>query len=271
MDEEVCYSSVSFIKSEESKTREKQDAEETVYSEVKRTEAHRGLSPSPAAADAKPLPGPHRYHSAVVALTDTAVPLPGPHRYRSVVVALGLLTALLLSLLVAMLVYYRIHVYESNALLERELHQLKGKHTSLLTEFTLVKTHNANLSSSNEMSQARYENASAANQHLLSAMARLQQVKTTLMMERDHLNQTLEVIFQFSDFAVGHFCPVTTQERKCSGYCKEGWEYYKSSCYHFIYIIDWYYWKSWEESKADCAKMGAHLVTIDSRGTGLHQ
>lgn len=59
------------------------------------------------------------------------------------------------------------------------------------------------------MFQALYAHASAANQHLHSEMAQLQQKKTILMTERDHLNQTLEIIFQFNNFPVDHFCPVT--------------------------------------------------------------
>ncbi|XP_062393710.1 asialoglycoprotein receptor 2-like isoform X2 [Sardina pilchardus] len=147
---------------------------------------------------------------------------PGPHRYGCAVVVLGLLTALLLSALVTLLVYYQGYVSEYSTLL------------------------------------ARYDNASAANQDL-------QKERNTLMMERDHLNQTLEVIFQFRDFPVDHFCPVSdhvAQERKCGGYCTKGWMYYQSSCYQFI-NTEWQR-ESWEFSQADCEMKRAHLVTIDT-------
>ncbi|XP_041961974.1 asialoglycoprotein receptor 2 isoform X4 [Alosa sapidissima] len=200
MEEEVCYSSVLFIKSKEAKPREEQNAQETVYAAVKRKEELRAEpSPSHTTADDPSLPGPHRYRCAVVVL--------------------GLLTALLLSALVASLVYYQGYVSEYNTLLDR------------------------------------YDNMSSANLDL-------QKERNTLMMERDHLNQTLEVIFQFNVFPVDDYCPVTdnaTQERKCSANCKEGWVYYQSSCYLFVHK-----WNSWEDSKTDCEKERAHLVTIDT-------
>ncbi|XP_048117895.1 uncharacterized protein LOC125306524 [Alosa alosa] len=118
--------------------------------------------------------------------------LPGPHRYRCAVVVLGLLTALLLSALVASLVYY--HGYVSNTIDNR---------------YITLMIHNANLSNFNKIVQARYDNASAANQHLHSEMVLLQEEKKTLTMERDHLNRTLEFIFHFSVFPVDDYCPVT--------------------------------------------------------------
>lgn len=54
-----------------------------------------------------------------------------------------------------------------------------------------------NLSNLNAMLQA----------HLHSEVSQLQQEKKSLTMERDHLNQTVEVIFEFSVFEVDHFCP----------------------------------------------------------------
>lgn len=59
------------------------------------------------------------------------------------------------------------------------------------------------------MFQALYANASAANQRLHSELTQLQQKRTMLMMEKDRLNQTLQVIFQFNHFPVDHYCPVT--------------------------------------------------------------
>ncbi|XP_062393707.1 C-type lectin domain family 4 member E-like isoform X2 [Sardina pilchardus] len=113
----------------------------------------------------------------------------------------------------------------------------------------------------------RYENASAANQHLHVEMSQLQQEKKSLKMERDHLNQTLEVIFQFSVFPVDDYCPVTdhaAQDRKCSGHCQKGWVYYQSSCYLFLYYQSYLNWKNWAEGDADCTARGSHLVTIDT-------
>ncbi|XP_048117603.1 uncharacterized protein LOC125306334 isoform X2 [Alosa alosa] len=166
MEEEVCYSSVLFIKSKEAKPREEQNAQETVYAAVKRKEELRAEpSPSHTTADDPSLPGPHRYRCAVVVL--------------------GLLTAVLLSALVASLVYYQGYVSEYNTLLVRELRQLKDNHSSLMTELTLVQMNYANLSNSNGMLQDRYDNMSSANLDL-------QKERNTLMMERDHLNQTLE-------------------------------------------------------------------------------
>ncbi|XP_062394811.1 asialoglycoprotein receptor 2-like isoform X2 [Sardina pilchardus] len=235
---EVCYSNVFFIKPEESKPREEQYTEETVYAEVKKDEVKAEPSPpTVSTADDQSRPGPHRYGCAVVVL--------------------GLLTALLLSALVALLVYYQGYAFESNMLLMREIHQLENKYTTLMTDYV-------NLSNYNEMLEARYENTSAANQHLHSEMSQLQQEKKSLMMERDHLNQTLEVIFQFTVFPVDDYCPITdhaAQERKCE-YCKTGWVYYRSSCYLFIYKSP--RWNTWWESKADCTKKNSHLVTIDT-------
>ncbi|KAL2084384.1 hypothetical protein ACEWY4_019902 [Coilia grayii] len=202
MEDEVCYSSVSFVKSEEIKPREEQSvetqSEETVYTEVKKTGIQAEPSPSQTPADDGPLPGRPRCHRAVVAL--------------------GLLTAALLSALVALVAYL----------------------------------------------QLRYEDASIANQRLHLKMVQLQQEKETLRMERDHLSMTLGVIFQFSDFPVDHYCPISgnsTQDRKCSRPCKEGWVYYQSSCYQFICSDDFY----WEDSKNHCNKSGAHLVIIDTK------
>ncbi|XP_076136991.1 asialoglycoprotein receptor 2-like isoform X2 [Alosa pseudoharengus] len=252
IEEEVCYSNVLFIKSKEAKPREEQDAEQTVYAEVKKKEVQAEPSPIPS-----PSPAPAPYPAPVAVSTADDPSLPGPHRYRCAVVVLGLLTAVLLSALVASLVYYQGYVSESNALLVRELHQVEDKYTNLMT-------HYVNLSNFNKIVQAHYDNASAANQHLHSEMVLLQEEKKTLTMERDHLNQTLEFIFHFSVFPVDDYCPVTdhsTQERKCE-YCKAGWVYYQSSCYLF-YLSD-KDWKTWDQSKTDCTNRGSHLVTIDT-------
>ncbi|XP_041961972.1 C-type lectin domain family 4 member A isoform X2 [Alosa sapidissima] len=222
MEEEVCYSNVLFIKSKEAKPREEQDAEQTVYAEVKKKEVQAEPSPIPS-----PSPTPAPYPAPVAVSTADDPSLPGPHRYRCAVVVLGLLTAVLLSALVASLVYYQGYVSEYNTLL----------------------TH--------------YENTSAANQHLHLEMSQLQQEKKSLMMEWNHLNQTLEVIFHFSDFPVDDYCPIkdNSTERKCSEHCKKGWVYYQSSCYFFHYSS---YWKNWAESKTDCTNRVSFLVTIDT-------
>ncbi|XP_076136993.1 uncharacterized protein LOC143119398 isoform X4 [Alosa pseudoharengus] len=198
---------------------EELNAEDNVYVEVKENEVK--AEPSPATVSTADDPS-----------------LPGPHRYRCAVVVLGLLTALLLSALVTSLVYYQGYVSESNPLLVGELHQVKDKYTNLMT-------HYVNLSNFNKIVQAHYDNASAANQHLHSEMVLLQEEKKTLTKDRDHLNQTLEVIFR---------------ERKCE-YCKAGWVYYQSSCYLFYYRENW---KTWGHSKTDCTNRGSHLVIIDT-------
>ncbi|XP_063054282.1 C-type lectin domain family 4 member A [Engraulis encrasicolus] len=103
----------------------------------------------------------------------------------------------------------------------------------------------------------------AAVAFLLIHLIQLQQEKEALKVERDYLNGTLGVIFQFSNFQVDHFCPILdncTQERKCYKPCKERWVYYQSSCYQFISSD----WPNWESSQNHCNSIGAHLVVIDT-------
>lgn len=57
----------------------------------------------------------------------------------------------------------------------------------------------------NEKLQVQYDNTSA-NQHLLEQLTWMME---TLRTERDRLNQTLKAIWQFSDFPVDNYCPVT--------------------------------------------------------------
>lgn len=87
---------------------------------------------------------------------------------------------------------------ESNKLLVRELHQFKHKHISLIEP---LRTNLGNYYAIKYL-QVRYENAITATQHL-------QEENKRLTMEWNNLNQTLEVIFQFSNFPVDQYCPVT--------------------------------------------------------------
>lgn len=109
-------------------------------------------------------------------------------------------------------------------------------------------------------------------------------------------SQSIEVIFQFNNFPVDVYRPVIDQitqgslhkcthlkqhgslrcseinlfnsmsfqttERKCR-HCKDGWLYYQSSYYKFIFNGA-AGWRTWSDSNNFCRNRGSHLVIIDT-------
>nr|XP_023656998.1 killer cell lectin-like receptor subfamily B member 1A [Paramormyrops kingsleyae] len=68
----------------------------------------------------------------------------------------------------------------------------------------------------------------------------------------------LDEILQFSNFPVKQYC---SKERRCSR-CASGWMFNNSKCY-FVDLDK--PWKTWEDSRLECIKMGADLLTIQNK------
>ncbi|KPP59543.1 C-type lectin domain family 1 member B-like, partial [Scleropages formosus] len=112
-------------------------------------------------------------------------------------------------------------------------------------------------------SSAAKERLQMINSNLTAENADLEREMRELKSERDTLNRKLEAILQFSNFPVKKYCTVKnsdSKERHCSP-CPDGWKQYNSSCY-YVYLSS--SWKTWPDSRQECIKMGADLVTIDS-------
>uniref|UniRef100_A0A8C9U8M0 C-type lectin domain family 4 member C-like n=1 Tax=Scleropages formosus TaxID=113540 RepID=A0A8C9U8M0_SCLFO len=120
-----------------------------------------------------------------------------------------------------------------------------------------------NSNATNQEIQTLNKNLTAEKENLEREIRELKIQGDEYRMERDSLNQTLMTILQFDNFPVTSYCEVSnsrTKERQCSP-CQMGWKLYNSSCY-YVYLSS--PWKTWSDSRQECIKMGADLVTIDS-------
>ncbi|XP_072571978.1 killer cell lectin-like receptor subfamily B member 1B allele B [Paramormyrops kingsleyae] len=113
--------------------------------------------------------------------------------------------------------------------------------------------------------QLRKENSALkeANQQLQELKNNLTAQKETLESENTQLRKDrtlLDEILQFRNFPVEKYC---SKERRCSR-CPSGWTFNNSKCYFVFLGQKWETWKSWKDSRLECLKMGADLLTIQN-------
>ncbi|XP_045082570.1 C-type lectin domain family 12 member B-like [Coregonus clupeaformis] len=236
MAEELHYSTVVFKNPIVSSLKKKKE-EETVYAEVK------------AKGSAVTQQSP--------AMTVDEMPALHSQPFRGVAVCLGVVCVLLLSAIIGLCVYFSTAFSEHNTKLVRELEQLTDARTFLLAANQVLTNLNSNLSIANHILQSDYSNVSTANQRLVAE-------KEEVSRERDRLNWTLRVIYQFEDFPVNQYCSPKdgAGERKCNP-CRRGWMLFQSSCYQILYPPA--PWNTWEQSRMDCKQNNADLVVIGSQ------
>ncbi|XP_048880632.1 C-type lectin domain family 12 member B-like [Brienomyrus brachyistius] len=117
--------------------------------------------------------------------------------------------------------------------------------------------------SQNTAGQLKKENGALmeANQQLQGLESNLTALKESLESENTQLrkDQTLlGEILQFHNFPAKQYCSI---ERRCSR-CPSGWTFYNSKCY-FVPLDQT--WKTWNDSRLECIKMGADLLTIQNK------
>ncbi|XP_048880635.1 C-type lectin domain family 9 member A-like isoform X2 [Brienomyrus brachyistius] len=71
----------------------------------------------------------------------------------------------------------------------------------------------------------------------------------------------LDGILQFRNFPVEKYC---SNETRCS-HCPSGWTFNNSKCYFVPLGQTWETWKTWNDSRLECIKMGADLLTIQNK------
>ncbi|XP_048880637.1 CD209 antigen-like protein E isoform X2 [Brienomyrus brachyistius] len=102
-----------------------------------------------------------------------------------------------------------------------------------------------------------------ANQQLqvhksnLTAQESLESENTQLRKDRTLMGE----ILQFRNFPVEKYC---SNETRCS-HCPSGWTFYNSKCYFVHLGQTWETWKTWNDSRLECIKMGADLLTIQNK------
>uniref|UniRef100_A0A3B3R658 Asialoglycoprotein receptor 2-like n=1 Tax=Paramormyrops kingsleyae TaxID=1676925 RepID=A0A3B3R658_9TELE len=127
----------------------------------------------------------------------------------------------------------------NSALMENNI-ALMGANSALMEN-------NSALLENNQQLQVLKSNLTAQNEFLESENKKLQK------------NQTLlDEILQFRNFPVEKYCPNGTT---CSR-CPTGWTFNNSKCY-FLYLDQT--WKTWQDSRIECFKMGADLLTIQDK------
>ncbi|XP_048825377.1 C-type lectin domain family 9 member A-like isoform X4 [Brienomyrus brachyistius] len=151
-----------------------------------------------------------------------------PHKWA--VVFLSLTCALLLAGIIALSVCYDRS--------QSDAEQLK-KDISALKE-----TSNA-LMETNKQLQVLKSNLTVQNEFLESETKQLVKSQTLL-----------DEILQFRNFPVKNYCP---NETTCSR-CPTGWIFNNSKCYFLGQV-----WKTWQDSRNECFKMGADLLTIQDK------
>ncbi|XP_048880627.1 C-type lectin domain family 9 member A-like isoform X3 [Brienomyrus brachyistius] len=110
--------------------------------------------------------------------------------------------------------------------------------------------------------QLRKENG--ANQQLQKLESNLTAQKESLESENTQLRKDrtlLDEILQFRNFPVEKYC---SKETRCS-HCPSGWTFNNSKCYFVHLGQTWKTWKTWNDSRLECIKMGADLLTIQNK------
>uniref|UniRef100_A0A3B3R4L9 Asialoglycoprotein receptor 2-like n=1 Tax=Paramormyrops kingsleyae TaxID=1676925 RepID=A0A3B3R4L9_9TELE len=246
MSEELCYSTVVFTTSKNSLATVKKN-EEILYAQVKKAE----LAPE------KSFPAPD--DSRTIG-QETSSPAQAPekpeHRHQPqkwAIVFLSLTCALLLAGIIAVFVYYNLSQSAAGQL-KKDISALMDNNSALMENNialmganSALMENNSALLENNQQLQVLKSNLTAQNEFLESENKKLQK------------NQTLlDEILQFRNFPVEKYCPNGTT---CSR-CPTGWTFNNSKCY-FLYLDQT--WKTWQDSRIECFKMGADLLTIQDK------
>uniref|UniRef100_UPI003AAC4917 C-type lectin domain family 7 member A-like n=1 Tax=Centroberyx gerrardi TaxID=166262 RepID=UPI003AAC4917 len=107
--------------------------------------------------------------------------------------------------------------------------------------------------------KANLNNLTTQNLQLRTERTSLERQTEELSREKDSLNWTLGVIFEFDNFPVNKYC---SQKAECKP-CRDGWIMFQQSCY-FFFQGNAREWESWESSRQSCQKMAADLVVVGS-------
>ncbi|XP_048825381.1 C-type lectin domain family 9 member A-like [Brienomyrus brachyistius] len=232
MSEELCYSNVVFTTSENSLATVKKN-EEILYAEVKKAE--------PAPETSHPVPDDSRKTGQ-----ETSPPAQAPekpeHRHQPhkwAIVFLSLTCALLLAGIIALSVCYDLSKSDAG--------QLKKDNSALMKTSNALMETNSGLMETNKQLQVLKSNLTVQNEFLESENKQLVKSQTLL-----------DEILQFRNFPVKNYCP---NETTCSR-CPTGWIFNNSKCY-FLYLDQ--PWKTWQDSRTECFKMGADLLTIQDK------
>ncbi|XP_048825375.1 CD209 antigen-like protein B isoform X2 [Brienomyrus brachyistius] len=267
MSEELCYSNLVFTTSENSLATVKKN-EEILYAQVKKAE--------PAPETSHPVPDDSR-----TTAQETSPPAQAPekpeHRHQPhkwAVVFLSLTCALLLAGIIALSVCYDLsksdagQLKKDNSALMKTSNALMETNSALMENNTALMETNSALMENNsalmETNSALMEN----NSVLMETNKQLQVLKSNVTVQNEFLesenkqllkSQTLlDEILQFRNFPVENYCP---NETTCSR-CPTGWIFNNSKCY-FLYLGQtWDTWRTWNDSRTECFKMGADLLTI---------
>ncbi|KAI1886045.1 hypothetical protein AGOR_G00209990 [Albula goreensis] len=237
MADELTYSTIVFDKVHGSRPQVRKE-EDPIYADVK---TEKSDAPIPEAAAS----GTSEKNS------------PGFSPPKPAIVCLGVLCALILSVSVALCVYFSVTTHLINTDVMHELELLRDNQSSLITEYQGLKMLYANLTTETEMLESDVKNLSTDYQMLKNAYR-------NLTAEARAMNWTLERIFQFSNFPVDQWCPLKnshTQVRECKP-CLLHWMLFNSKCYLFS---DGNQWNTWSNSRKNCLMSGADLVVIDSK------
>uniref|UniRef100_A0A3B3R5T8 C-type lectin domain-containing protein n=1 Tax=Paramormyrops kingsleyae TaxID=1676925 RepID=A0A3B3R5T8_9TELE len=113
-----------------------------------------------------------------------------------------------------------------------------------------LRKENSAFKEANQQVQELNNNLTAQNESLESENTQLLKGPTLL-----------DEILQFRNFPVEKYC---SKARRCSR-CPSGWTFNNSKCYFVFLGQTWKTWKSWEDSRLDCLKMGADLLTIQNK------
>ncbi|KAM4568378.1 uncharacterized protein V3H82_012573 isoform 2-T2 [Fundulus diaphanus] len=260
MEEQITYSTLVF--QNKALTENEPNEELIIYSEVKQKVAVTAGPKENDHLDTKPE-GRTKEPVATVPKVPAAV----NSCITVFLVCLGILFLLLVVVVVVLLVNITMAMNKQEATIHQQeatinkqeatINQQNSSINNLTAENKHLILENRNLTNQTEQLLVEKRNLTEENEQLMEKIQILENQTAELSREKDKLNWTLEIILTYDNFPVKDFCP----NKKCKP-CLEGWMVFKDRCY--LFYLESFPWKTWEQSRQLCQNQKADLVVIDS-------
>ncbi|XP_069038822.1 CD209 antigen-like protein B isoform X2 [Lepisosteus oculatus] len=206
----------------------------------------------------------HRSPSGAEVSVSTLRADPNTTLYRLATVCLGLLCAVLLTIIIALSVNYTgvtESLSQANSRMKNELDWLKENYSSLIAASQVLWTNYSILAAVNDKLQNEKAELQRNTSGLQSIIERFQMENDSLQTKIKILNRHVTEIYKTFP-SLEKYCSfkdVESEEWVCNP-CPRGWVFFSCKCYYFS--IDE---KNWKDSHTACKKQGADLVIINNR------
>uniref|UniRef100_UPI0037E7C841 C-type lectin domain family 10 member A-like n=1 Tax=Semicossyphus pulcher TaxID=241346 RepID=UPI0037E7C841 len=243
-EEEMNYATVVF-KTENRPTPKAKEEEETVYNEVK----VKRQTPEQTA------------HTEDFLLEEK----PNSCSYYQLVWCLGILCVILLSVIIAVCVYFATSSDDSELAdkhnLTNLIDRLRAEKENLTMEHTNLTNQFVSLTQAHAVLKNKSEHLTAQNQNLTAQNQELQTEKKNLTEQTEKRRNELNVTR--AQWSIDAYCSKVNGGTQCKP-CQGGWETFQSSCYA-VNDVPEAEQRTWREARKNCKEKISDLPVIGSR------